>query len=522
MKRNNLTTAVLASIAGIAGIAGSAQAVNVNPDGLGQVLLYPFYTTNNGNQTLLSVVNTTDQAKAVKVRFLESLNSREVLDFNLYMSAYDVWTAAIFDNAAVPTLITLDSTCTVPYFYGNGGGTGVQQFLNFAYTGDSGDASPEISAIGRASEGHFEIIEMGEMYGGSAVAATHVQPGSGPNQQLPANCQTLVDAWSILGGVNGYWIDDNTIDISAPTGGLFGGAAIVNAGEGLMFSYDAKAINGFWDPGVSAGFRHSNPGDELPSLTSGDDAVANIFDDAGNAITLTYGQSIEAVSALFMHDSVMNEYALVESLAAQSEWVITFPTKRFYTDPSFAIGLPPVAPFTAALNSTATACEDFTIDYWDREEGQLTVNPGDVLPPPSPRPDIPDAPVNLFELCAETNIMRFDHAEEPSTEMPLYDGNAIDATPILGTSGFGSLVTFVLPLGYDAGWAKVDMVSNVDAAGVDAADRMDSEGLLGLPVIGNWFEAFTNGTLEGGAVLANYGGIFEHKGTRAQTTTIIQ
>ena len=100
MNRKNLTAAVLAGLAGAAGIVGTAQAVNVNPDGLGEVLLYPYYTTNGGNMTLLSVVNTSDEAKAVKVRFLEGQNSREVLDFNLYMSKYDVWTASI--NAIVP------------------------------------------------------------------------------------------------------------------------------------------------------------------------------------------------------------------------------------------------------------------------------------------------------------------------------------------------------------------------------------------------------------------------------------
>ena len=95
MNRKNLTAAVLAGLAGVAGIAGTAQAVNINPDGLGQLLIYPYYTTNAGNLTVLSVVNTTANAKAVKVRFLESENSQEVLDFNLYMSAYDVWTAAV-------------------------------------------------------------------------------------------------------------------------------------------------------------------------------------------------------------------------------------------------------------------------------------------------------------------------------------------------------------------------------------------------------------------------------------------
>ncbi len=95
MNRKNLTAAVLAGLAGAAGIVGSAQAVNINPDGLGQVLIYPYYTTNGGNTTVLSVVNTSEDAKAIKVRFMEGQNSQEVLDFNLYMSAYEVWAAAI-------------------------------------------------------------------------------------------------------------------------------------------------------------------------------------------------------------------------------------------------------------------------------------------------------------------------------------------------------------------------------------------------------------------------------------------
>ncbi len=53
----------------------NANAVNLSSDGRGQVLLYPYYTTrtdNNGNAytTLLSVINSTPLAKAVRVRFL--------------------------------------------------------------------------------------------------------------------------------------------------------------------------------------------------------------------------------------------------------------------------------------------------------------------------------------------------------------------------------------------------------------------------------------------------------------------
>ena len=218
MNRKNLTAAVLAGLAGAAGIAGTAQAVNLNPDGLGQVLIYPYYTSNGGNNTLLSVVNTTDSAKAVKVRFKEGYNSRDVLDFNMYMSAWDVWVAAVVDDGGVPTLIIPDSTCTVPYLWlkNNADPTadrayGSQEFLNYDYTGDRSDNGPE--GIDRASEGHFEIIEMGKLTNdsetakrlGSADAATHSIDSDG--NQFPNDCQQLVDNWTE--NPDGMWLEHN-------------------------------------------------------------------------------------------------------------------------------------------------------------------------------------------------------------------------------------------------------------------------------------------------------------------------
>ena len=210
MNRKNLTAAVLAGLAGAAGIAGTAQAVNLNPDGLGQVLIYPYYTSNDGNATILSVVNTTDNAKAVKVRFKEGFNSREVLDFNMYMSAYDVWVAAIADDEGTPTLYIPDSTCTVPYLYEKNveNGVGSQAFLPYDYQGSNEDGGP--TSIQRAAEGYFEMIEMGTLTGDSAEYATHYVDSDGV--QAPEDCGALVDAWTR--NPDGYWIDDETIDIS--------------------------------------------------------------------------------------------------------------------------------------------------------------------------------------------------------------------------------------------------------------------------------------------------------------------
>ncbi|MEJ2384288.1 MAG: hypothetical protein P8Y54_07795, partial [Xanthomonadales bacterium] len=113
-------------------------------------------------------------------------------------------------------------------------------------------------------------------------------------------------------------------------GGLFGGAAIVNSDNGTMFSYDAKALQGFDGPTTGKGDDvadgvHYRPGTIYPSLNSGNVSDATVFLTGGqNPEPLTgYTNSVDAVSAAFMHDAIMNEYVVEEALNAGTEWVIT-------------------------------------------------------------------------------------------------------------------------------------------------------------------------------------------------------
>src|SRR4029453_14485256 len=152
--------AAIASI-GTLGFAGAVQAVNVNADGLGQVLIYPYFTTNSVGTTtpvpynsLLSVVNSTASAKAVKVRFIEGRASQEVLDFNLFLSAKDVWTAAVIPVGDGAGVFTQDHSCTVPTVPDTA--ATAQPFVNFQYAGDGGG-----DGLDRTKEGYVEIIEMG-------------------------------------------------------------------------------------------------------------------------------------------------------------------------------------------------------------------------------------------------------------------------------------------------------------------------------------------------------------------------
>jgi len=515
MNRKNLTAAVLAGLAGAAGIVGSAQAVNINPDGLGQVLIYPYYTTNGGNQTLLSVVNTSDEAKAVKVRFKEGKNSREVLDFNLYLSAWDVWTAALYDDAGTPTLTTADTSCTVPYIYGNGG---VQEFLPWGMN-DTGVAD-EYGPIERATEGYFEMIDMGVLTGDSAAAATHdYETGE------PADCSVLVDAWTVFDDKTndqGYWLDDPLVDIEAPTGGLFGGASIIRVSAGHMYSYDAKAINDFATTSTP-NFQplHNAPGDSSPSLNSGDVMNGDIFyaGDALNSGTLTRG--VDAISYVFMHDQVMNEYTTEALVGAGTEWVLTFPTKSFYVYAEESGSEDAIPPFTTTWDGEG-ACEVVTLDtIWNREEKTIVnpVIPGEEVPPivsPAPPGTIdPENPIIPFTLCYETSVIRF------IGELDVIPDGA--PTPILGSKNSHSINNG--DLGFQYGWARLGMDDfpfdydengtvdcDSDFQGTECFSRGSLGGLEGLPVTGFAVQRFIN-AFSGPGLLANYGGTFQHKYT---------
>jgi len=170
-----------AAVAGLSalGVTGAANAVSVNPDGLGQALVYPYYTVRDTGllvgapyNSLLSVVNSTASAKAVKVRFLEGKNSREVLDFNLYLSPKDVWTAAIIPSPGAGTgasIFTADKSCTTPTVSSDAANP--TPFVNFAYSGTNDDGAG--NTLDRTREGYVEIIEMGNVTGATAAAVTH-------------------------------------------------------------------------------------------------------------------------------------------------------------------------------------------------------------------------------------------------------------------------------------------------------------------------------------------------------------
>ncbi len=113
-KKNKVAISVATGILGVMGVMTSAQAVHVNPDGTGQVLLFPYFSARDGYITNINLVNSTDQTKAVRIRVNEGNTSKDIKDFNLYLSPEDVWTGTIRKKGDMGFISSNDRTCAYP------------------------------------------------------------------------------------------------------------------------------------------------------------------------------------------------------------------------------------------------------------------------------------------------------------------------------------------------------------------------------------------------------------------------
>lgn len=467
--KKSLTQAI--ALATAIGASASAFAVNIDQDGHGSALLFPAYTVENGNSTYVSVTNTTDKFKAVKVRFVEGMNSAEVLDFNLYLSPQDVWSGMVVPTADGAKLVSNDTSCISANK--DGFPAAGMAFRNFEYAGPKADAPAQFQGLDRARVGHFEVIEMGDIdpllaLNAGVTAGFAIKHVNG----VPGSCAAINSAWNN----GGTWKTTPSAGMSPGTGGLYGTAAIVNVDAGWASTYDATALANF-----AASQIHAEPGLVTPSLTQA--APEATFKEGTVAIADT---GIDAVSAVLMKEAIQNDYMIGAGLNAQTDMVVTFPTKRQYVNGVLGAGGVRgfAAPFTNGWNTTtAKACEPVNVTYYDTEEGSLILQDEQI----SPKPPAGEG----LALCHETNILH------------------ISGSNLLGGQFVGHDLN--LGAGFSQGWINVDF-ADVAARAILLEDAApDDTEVKGLPAIGFSTVATQNGDV--GGLLSNYAQSFAHKAT---------
>ena len=536
-KKKSLHAAVLAGL-GALGAAGTANAVHINPDGLGQIVVYPYFTVRNGNVTAMSIVNTTSLTKAVKVRFLEGKNSREVLDFNLFLSPQDVWTGVVLPTTDGARLETGDNSCVTPSdLFGNSTGVlrtdslglPLNSFKNYQYTGANVD-NPTLNTLDRTREGYIEVIEMGIVV--DATLTSYIKHNAAG---VPANCGAL-DSYDGLSTASTPVVKfpgnaaPGTTYLTSPGGGLTGRASLINSANGTNYTYDVTVLDGWWAPAVPApgNVPYSASGVTTPSISlqTGIDTVSNVFITGtpnttpvgpAGVVRAVWPTSREAVSAVFMRDTIINEFVTDAGTVSRTDWVVTMPTKR----DNIGVGTgTPNRPFTNNFaNATATgACDAYTLGIFNREEGTLGSAPGVLLP--SPRPPATSAPGQL--LCWEANVIEFGTTGLLGSNNNFRLQGAADAFASSGatTTGaaFATLSRRVLQ--GPNGWAflafgltslasQAQQSMTPTSSSLNGAADLVPRTHFGLPVIGAMFHNYTNS-----GVASSYGGVIPHKYTR--------
>lgn len=467
----------LAAVLALTLAAPLAQAVYLNPHGHGQVLIYPYYTANAGYNTLLSLVNDSAQAKALKLRFHEGHNGRVVFSANLYLAPRDVWTGGVFAAAdGRAALVTDDNSCAVPDLRNAPGlpelpdGRSYTPFSTADYSGARADGGPADAA--RTREGHIEVIEMGKLSGSSADAVVFTSNGG---RLHPAACARLIDAWR----PDGYWVANAATDLAAPAGGLYGNATIVDVAEGLVFSMPATALDGF-----SVRSQHSAPDSAHPNLadavndTASGSATAQVSLGA-RTVSATYpaARAIDAVSAVLATAYSAGESVWSHNSDVLTEWVLATPTKRFYVDPTLQNAVLGGAPFQARNGdqSGGRACQQYPGDYGLSRHDRSTDTMLDF-----------SAAAPQSALCYDTTVVAVGgpHIGTQSPVLGSRTQNLVDA--------------------FEAGTVSFGWTSGA------TAPALNGESFRGLPVIGWQLVNYFNGNV--GALMSNYSAVTPLRG----------
>jgi hypothetical protein len=510
MKKNLMSLAVAASVAG----ATTAQAaMYLDHEGTGEVLLFPYYNAVGTNESSFHIVNTTDDAKAVKVRILEYINSQEVLDFNLYLSAKDHFSFTIFQHpdANNGALVTRDESCTVPRLGTETGlgqpyegfitesGARIQPFLPYQYQ----KQYDGLDFQARSQVGHIEVIEMGTLYD-EGTATTAVNPKAWATHDstgVPANCDALLAAWD---PITGAWTANANRGVTVASGGLYGLSNVLDSQDAAAFGIEPAAIDDFWGTaGTPGGKSHTEPGSILPSLGEGDTVA--IIDADGGAFTLTYGDPWDAVSSLFMSDELYNDVMINPNVGGMTDWIVTFPTKKNYVNTQAGASNPFGEIFKHGSKAAPEvyeyanlACEPMEIDQWNREES-VTIITG--KPQFSPKP--PQGDPDTYAMCLETNTLAMGAAGTASvTGTPL----AVEKSEYLPASNLSFKAGETegwMRMGFKATHQWLDATDSVRAGGTNTNSTSNAR-LNGLPAMGFAAFKYANGD-------RSYGFVSEHK-----------
>jgi len=459
-----------------------AHSVQLGENGVGEVLVFPFFNANMGWDTYLDLTfYSGDTPQMVKIHVRDDINGDITNSFNLYQlyshpstRSASNWRAAITrDSQGNPILRVAEGPCTV-----SDDGIG----------GEAGSSFP----LG-ASVGSIEVY---------AVSSRLIDDVS----ESAPSCDEIAERWE----PQGIWQDDPDADLVQIGSGypfygqknLSGLATVINVDEGLSASYSPLAFVDFADQ-----IPHSAPSADFPNLA---DANPIAISPEGTEFIPNSGEGIDAVAFLLaaslggsntshagsgFYDGyagqLTNQVIQSEAIGAITEWVLSYPLD----------GYKPYRPFEVSVEGEPRRCETLgtignTVDYTsplieEQAEAHESVSIGF------------ETAVNIVESWGGGRKFKF---------------GSLDLAPLPPVDAKTAICFAVNVLGFeeqDSILIKDDSpnlyrLRNSILANPESSTLrwhiFDPEGPpeISRPVVGFRLTVFKNGTLNGGSTLANY------------------
>jgi hypothetical protein len=445
---------------------------------MGQIVIFPYYSVQGNMSTFFNVTNTSTSALAVKVRFHEAVNSRDVLDFNILMSPLDAWTGYLVPNAnGGVTLMTDDNSCTSPLIPATGLTTAKR-----AYTGASADTGPD--GADRSKEGYVEMMVMGQCDDGDSCFDQHaVSNDSNSDPGIGWLTEHVAGTPRDCAQADNYF--EATVDwdpTKVPGSGKPIAADATYGYHAVTVPYPLKGNLTLLDisNGIAGGNAALHIGNILPTGNELVTAQQYPWFLEPTIATAPKGVLWNTVLLYLLEDrinasNVINEWSTNPDNGVASDWVVTFPTKGFHVDqfcnqiqannsawrydnsapgePALTCatgtsadqvtgltagvdfeaknGLNPEGPTVAPFEERfADGKSDITTLYglFDREEGGRTAS--GTAPSPAPPSVLPLMP-------HEANVIGFTSADDPNSAVESPNVQPVDASAILNDAPYG-------------------------------------------------------------------------------------
>lgn len=550
MKKNVLALSIATMIGGL-GFSGAAMAqaaFDVNESGTGVIQIVPYFTAQDGNATVLHVVNTdAENGKAVKIRFRGASNSDDLLDFQVFLSPGDAWTGLASANAdGRLQLVTGDSSCTLPAYVRTDGVTlaPLDRLTNRLW-----DTPAKVNAQTR--EGYIEILEMATIpkaYGTDAgkdvnplyTAVKHVKKDG----KMAAPCTS--SAFDFLDSIKDGGIAEAAVAqsasvgprLTAPTGALAASWYIMNVAKSTTFSGSATAL-ALGAATVAADVRpvyapqKAQIASELPSadpLIVGGAFDKQDFDvpdlstplvlNAAGALNYTAIDATKRAALLGFANTqaanlskainrmqVFNQFYQDAGLNAATDWVFSMPTRRYLVAANYA-----AEKYTKDVFDTAVAAGPTNLKTNYVYHNTVAATGSDTKFEVAANITVNAA----GQICVAANGQTFFDREEDSVK----DGHVVSPgiAKKLNLCGEVHVATFGAksPLSasvaqssfqtdFGAGWGFVNFASDAQIAAGTAV----TDGTAGVPALGAAFTAATNPNAAAGMV-GNYGITWPH------------